>query len=103
MAGFSVFISNTSKNQAHICYKDQTGGNPSVDQRVNCSMYGRFVIYFNERSRKNNPSYLSKYAFNELCELEVYGKYTHNAMLYFVLNLKSLSVLSCLVFVENLT
>lgn len=103
MAGFSVFISNTtSKNQAHLCYKDQTGGNPSVDQRVNCSMYGRFVIYFNERSRNNNPSYLSQYAFNELCELEVYGKYTHNVMLYFVLSLKLLFVLSGLFFVDDL-
>lgn len=74
MADFSLYISNTtSKNEAHLCYKDQTRGNPSVDQRVNCSMYGRFVIYFNERSQNNNPSYLSQFAYNELCELEVYG------------------------------
>lgn len=103
MAGFSLYISNTtSKNEAHLCYKDQTRGNPSVDQRVNCSMYGRFVIYFNERSQNNNPSYLSQFGYNELCELEVYGKYTHNVMLYFVLSLKYYFVLSGLFFVDDL-
>lgn len=76
MAGFSLYISNTTfKEQGHLCYKDQSGGTPSVKQNISCSIYGRYVIYYNERSPNNNPSYLSKYAYNELCEVEVYGEY----------------------------
>lgn len=74
MAGFSIYVSNTtSKDQGHLCYKDQSIGEPSVDQQINCSICGRYVIYYNERSPHNNPSYLSRYAYNELCEVEVYG------------------------------
>lgn len=84
MAEFSLYISNTtSKDQGHCCYKDNSRGNPSVDLRINCSIYGRYVIYYNERSRSNNPSYLSQYAYNELCEVEVYGEYIH-MLRYFI-------------------
>lgn len=76
MAGFSIYISNTtSKIQGHRCYKDDSLGKPSVNQTINCLKYGRYVIYFNERSPNNNISYLSPNAYNELCELEVYGEY----------------------------
>lgn len=103
MAGFSLYVSNTtSKKQGHLCYKDQSSGHPSVNQKINCLIYGRYVIYYNERGRNNNPIYMSKRAYNELCEVEVYGKYTHNALLYFVLSLKLLFVLSCCFFVDNL-
>lgn len=74
MAGFSLYVSNTtSKDQGHCCYKDNSMGNPSVDQEIPCFISGRYVIYYNERSPTNNPSYLSPYAYNELCEVEVYG------------------------------
>lgn len=77
MAGFYLYISNiTSKDSGHLCYKDETEGSPSVSQVIHCSIYGRYVIYYNERS-PNNPSYLSQYAYNELCEVEVYGEYIH--------------------------
>lgn len=78
MAGFSLYVSNTtSKHQGYLCYKDQSGGTPSVNINISCSIYGRYVIYFNERSRYINYSYLSQYAQNELCELEVYGECMH--------------------------
>lgn len=78
MAGFSIYVSNTtSKDQGHLCYKDQSIGVPSVDQKINCSINGHYVVYYNERSPYNNPSYLSRYAYNELCEVEVYGEYVH--------------------------
>lgn len=78
MAGFSLYVSNTtSKDHGHLCYKDKSGGTPSVNQNISCSIYGSYVIYYNERRRYNNPSYLSKYAYNELCELEVHGEYIH--------------------------
>lgn len=103
MAGFSLYISNTtSKDEGYLCYKDQSSGHLSVDQAIDCLIYGRYVIYYNERSDYGNPSYLSQYAYNELCELQVYGKYTYNAMLYFVISLKLLFVLSGLFFVDNL-
>lgn len=74
MAGFSLYVSNTtSKDQGYLCYKDQSKGTPSVDQNISCSTYGRYVIYYNERSPSNNSIYLSQYAYNELCEVEVYG------------------------------
>lgn len=78
MAGFSLYVSNkTSKDQGHLCYKDQSGGTPSVNQNISCSIYGRYVIYFNERSRYNTSRYMSQYAQNEICEVEVYGEYMH--------------------------
>lgn len=80
MAGFSLYVSNTtSKDQGHLCYKDQSGGTPSVNQNISCSIYGRYVIYYNERSRYmyNTSRNMSQYAQNELCEVEVYGEYMH--------------------------
>lgn len=78
MAGFSLYISNTtSKDSGHVCYKDETNGSPSVNQTIFCPIYGRFVIYYNERSRYNKSSNLSQWAYNELCEVEVYGKCIH--------------------------
>lgn len=81
MAEFSLYISNiTSKDSGHLCYKDNSRGSPSVDQTISCPIYGRYVIYYNERSRDQNSSFLSRYAFNELCEVEVYGEYVHKLM-----------------------
>ena len=37
-------------------------------------MHGQYVIYYNERlSWTSFPSYAYQYAYNELCEFEVYG------------------------------
>lgn len=41
------------------------------------------VLSYNERSRYNNPSYLSQYAYNDLCEAEVYGEYKIYKCQYF--------------------
>lgn len=81
MAAFSLYVSNTTfKEQGYLCYKDQSGGKPSVKQNISCSIYGRYVIYYNERSRDQNSSFLSRYAFNELCEVEVYGEYVNKVI-----------------------
>lgn len=87
MAGFSLYVSNTTfKEQGYLCYKDQSGGTPSVKQNISCSIYGRYVIYYNERSRDQNSSFHSRYAFNELCEVEVYGEYVHKLIFQFFFN-----------------
>ena len=78
LAGFFLYVSNTtSKQDGHLCFHEiQTvNGTPSEDQRIHCSVHGRYVIYYNER-RPNvtYPSYYSEFAYYELCELEVYGE-----------------------------
>ena len=79
MAGFFLYVSNTtSKEDGYLCFHEiQTvTGTPLEDQRIHCSVYGRYVFYYNERrSDVTYPSYYSKYAYYELCELEVYGKH----------------------------
>lgn len=79
MAGFFLYVSNTtSKDDGHLCFHEIQTVNrtPSEDQRINCSVHGRHVIYYNER-RENftYPEYYSKFAYYELCELEVYGEF----------------------------
>ncbi|XP_022312237.2 uncharacterized protein LOC111117411 [Crassostrea virginica] len=77
MAGFFLYISNTtSKEDGHLCFHEiQTvNGTPSEDQRINCSVHGRYVIYYNERRHDvTYPDFFSEHAYYELCELEVYG------------------------------
>lgn len=75
MAGFSLYVSNTtSKDQGHLCYTDDTQGSPLINQIISCSILGQYVIYFNERWKEGNPRHFSKYAQNELCEVQVYGR-----------------------------
>ena len=78
MAGFYLYVSNTTfKKDGHLCFHEiQTvPGTPSEDQSINCSVYGRYVIYYNERlPNVTYPSYYSMFAYYELCELEIYGE-----------------------------
>lgn len=78
MAGYFVYVSNTtSKTGGYLCHHDKTTDKNmlSEDQRINCTIQGRYVIYCNERRQDvQYPSFYSKYACNELCEVEVYGE-----------------------------
>lgn len=77
MAGFFLYISNTtSKEDGYLCFHEiqNKTGTPLEDQSIKCPVHGRYVIYYNERRPDvEYPSYYSKFAYVELCEVEVYG------------------------------
>lgn len=79
-AGFSLYVSNTNvttidgiKNST-LCYKDGPHL-PPLNFTINCTAYGRYVIFFNERSNVGSyPSaYQVKNVYTELCEVFVEG------------------------------
>eukprot|EP00105_Crassostrea_gigas_P044967 XP_019929115.1 PREDICTED: multiple epidermal growth factor-like domains protein 10 [Crassostrea gigas] len=74
--GFSVFISNTTERKDGVlCFKDNYFTKYTIPSVItlNCTHHGRYVIYYNNRTSSSKPSDYSEYAYNELCEFEVYG------------------------------
>lgn len=80
MAGFFLYISNTtSKEDGCLCFHEiqNKTNTPLEDQSIKCHVHGRYVIYYNERRPDvEYPIYYSKFAYVELCEVEVYGEYS---------------------------
>ena len=75
--GYSVYISNTeNKEDGVLCFRDTVYTPATIPNPVNitCTYHGRYVIYYNSRTNPSYPDGYSKYAYNELCELEVLGK-----------------------------
>ena len=77
--GFSVYVSNTTdKSEGILCFKDTDYTAATIPSVLNitCPMHGQYVTYYNERlSWTSFPSDEYRYAYNELCEFEVYGMY----------------------------
>lgn len=74
---FSVYISNTTKKtDGKLCFQDNSFTKDTIPAvlTLNCTYYGRYVIYYNKKTSGSNPTGYSKFAYNELCEFEVYGK-----------------------------
>ena len=74
-----MYISNTTnRSDGHLCFKDNnftTSTIPAVFS-TNCTKHGQYVIYHNERLQGTTyPAGYSPYAYNDLCEVEVYGMF----------------------------
>lgn len=75
--GFYVYVSNTTnKDDGQLCFHDNEYFNLSTIPAVltlNCTLHGRYVIYYNERN-DDRPDYYFEFAEIDLCEFEVNGK-----------------------------
>lgn len=76
-AGFSLYVSNSGVIQdSTLCYKDGPQL-PPLNFTIICAEFGRFVIFYNERTGGvvDYPSgYELDNVFTELCEVIVQGK-----------------------------
>lgn len=77
--GFSIYISNTTrKEDGVLCFKDTNYTTNTIPQvfTIACPYHGQYVIYYNERLRGvSYPKGYSRFAYNDLCEVEVQGMY----------------------------
>ena len=75
LAGYSLYVSNSSKTDGYLCYHDKGPEFPPVYQGVNCNHLGQSVIFYNECDEGgNDPAGYSAEAILELCHVEVNGK-----------------------------
>ncbi|XP_062592398.1 uncharacterized protein LOC134253823 [Saccostrea cucullata] len=73
-AGFSLYLSSsTIKENGYMCYKDGPEL-PPLNFTTNCTGYGRYVIYYNERlNGVKYPAGYESMSYTQLCEVVVKG------------------------------
>lgn len=76
MAGFKIIVSDTKDwRGGHVCFHHNDLTAPSSVKNVTCPVHGRYVTFYNERNATDvYPLIFSKFAYIQLCELEVLGK-----------------------------
>ena len=79
LLGFSIHVSNTTNiRDAVVCFRDTQNNMSTIPALydLDCHVIGRYLFYFNVRipSYRYPPGY-SRYAFADICEIEVYGRY----------------------------
>lgn len=88
--GFSIYVSNTTKRtDGTKCFEDTNFTIYNIPAVINitCVVEGQYVIYYNERQGKHKTrDGFSENAFNDLCEVEVYGDF------YLYLNMDFLKI-----------
>ncbi|XP_078330530.1 uncharacterized protein LOC144624545 [Crassostrea virginica] len=90
LLGFSIYVSNTTnKSEGTLCHKERHYNTSTITSiwSVGCQTHGQYVFFYNERMKGvTYPDYYSTYAYNDLCELRVFGcptlsYYKHNCSL----------------------
>lgn len=77
--GFSLYVSNTTHiSDGALCFKDTNFTTRDFiyhgSLNITCPVHGQYVIYYNERlAGVTYPTDYSKYAYSELCEVEIFG------------------------------
>ena len=84
--GFSLYISNTTNRaQGSLCFKDSHFNRSTIPTPIDltCPGHGQYVIFYNERKPGvTYPAGYSQNAYNDICELEVYGKHKFSIYVY---------------------
>eukprot|EP00105_Crassostrea_gigas_P016373 XP_011433735.1 PREDICTED: multiple epidermal growth factor-like domains protein 10 [Crassostrea gigas] len=74
--GFTLYISNsTDREEGVLCFRDTNFTRATIPNpiTITCPRPGRYVIFYNKRTQSSIPAGYDRYAFSELCEVEVYG------------------------------